>query len=197
MRRWCGAALCAVAFFVLLPAPRVAAHASFIDSNPVDGSVLAEAPTVAELRFTEPVLITASKVQLLHLGTEQSTRLQLSTAHGGTTLLAEMPKLRAWRVHLALRRRRSGRPPQDGRVDLLRHRRRRAAVGIRSASRQLVAVDRPASHHRWRPLLLGGRCSRARGAARSQRSASTSTMSPAWPHQQCRGRRRLDRVAVG
>jgi methionine-rich copper-binding protein CopC/putative copper export protein len=84
---------CALLVIVVLPAVRVAAHASFIASNPVDGSVLAESPTVAELRFTEPVLVTASKVQLLHLGTEQVDDLALSTAHGGTTLLAEMPKL--------------------------------------------------------------------------------------------------------
>ncbi len=71
----------------------VAAHAAFIDSNPVDGSVLAESPTVAELRFTEPILLTASKVQLLHLGPGTREDLPLSTAHGGTTLLAEMPKL--------------------------------------------------------------------------------------------------------
>lgn len=93
MRRWCGAAFCAVVVFSILPASRVAAHASFIDSNPVDGSVLAESPTVAELRFTEAVLVTASKVQLLHLGTEKQDNLQLATAHGGTTVLAEMPKL--------------------------------------------------------------------------------------------------------
>ncbi|MEA3185486.1 MAG: copper transport protein, partial [Ilumatobacteraceae bacterium] len=93
MRRWCGAVLCALSIFFVLPVGRVAAHASFIGSNPVDGSVLAEAPMVAELRFSEPVLNTASKVQLLHLGTNQQDDLPLSTAHGGTTLLAEMPKL--------------------------------------------------------------------------------------------------------
>ena len=93
MRRWCGVGICALAVFVVLPASRVAAHASFTGSNPVDGSVLADAPTVAEVRFTEPVLISASRVQLLHLGTEEKDDLKLSTAHGGTTLLAEMPKL--------------------------------------------------------------------------------------------------------
>jgi methionine-rich copper-binding protein CopC/putative copper export protein len=93
MRRWCGAVICALSIFFVLPVVRVAAHASFIGSNPVDGSVLAEAPMVAELRFSEPVLNTASKVQLLHLGTNQQDDLSLSTAHGGTTLLAEMPQL--------------------------------------------------------------------------------------------------------
>lgn len=93
MRRWCGASICAVAVFLTLPAARVAAHAAFIDSNPVDGSVLAVSPTVAELRFTEPVLLTASNVQLLHLGPGTDEDLALSTAHGGTMLLAQMPKL--------------------------------------------------------------------------------------------------------
>ena len=93
MRRWCGAAICVVSVFLILPASRVAAHAAFIDSNPVDGSVLAASPEVAELRFTEPVLLTASKVQLLHLGPGTEEDLVLSTAHGGTTLLAETPKL--------------------------------------------------------------------------------------------------------
>ncbi len=93
MRRWCGAAICALAVFLVLPASGVAAHATFISSNPVDGSVLAESPKVAELRFTEAVLLSASHVQLLHLGTEIEDDLKLSTAHGGTTVLAEMPKL--------------------------------------------------------------------------------------------------------
>ncbi len=93
MRRWSGIGICALAVFVVLPATRVAAHATFITSNPVDGSVLAGSPTVAEMRFTEAVLLSASRVQLLHLGTEVEEDLKLSTAHGGTTLLAEMPKL--------------------------------------------------------------------------------------------------------
>ncbi len=79
--------------FLILPASRVAAHAAFIDSNPVDGSVLAESPPVAQLRFTEPILLTASKVQLLHLGAGTEDDLVLTTADGGKTLLAEMPKL--------------------------------------------------------------------------------------------------------
>ena len=93
MRRWCGAAISAVLIFLVLPASPVAAHAAFIDSNPVDGSVLAESPAVAELRFTEPILLTASNVRLLHLGPGTGEDLALTTAHSGTTLLAEMPKL--------------------------------------------------------------------------------------------------------
>lgn len=93
MKRWCGAALCALSIFFVLPASPVSAHASFVDSNPVDGSVLASLPPVAELRFTEEVLVSASSVRLLHLGSGEETDLTLSTARGGTTLLAEMPTL--------------------------------------------------------------------------------------------------------
>ncbi|HEY0521568.1 MAG TPA: copper resistance protein CopC, partial [Ilumatobacteraceae bacterium] len=93
MRRWPWVAACTLSVFALLPAPRVAAHASFIDSNPLDGSVLAESPPVAELRFTEPVLTTASSVRLLRLGSGGEESLALDTAHDGTTLLAEIPRL--------------------------------------------------------------------------------------------------------
>lgn len=86
-------AIVAVSVFLMLPVARVAAHASFVDSNPVDGSVLATAPAVAELNFTEPVLLSASTVRLLHLGTDQEDDLVLSTAHAGTTVIAELPKL--------------------------------------------------------------------------------------------------------
>src|SRR5207344_1618089 len=93
MKRWCGAALCAVATFVLLPATLVAAHATFLDSNLVDGSVLAKAPPVAALRFSEPVLATASTVHLLRLGSGVDEALDLSTAGGETTLIVGLPKL--------------------------------------------------------------------------------------------------------
>ena len=93
MKRWCGAALCALSIFFVLPASPVSAHASFVDSNPVDGSVLASLPPVAELQFTEEVLVSASSVRLLHLGSGEETDLTLSTARGGTTLFAEMPTL--------------------------------------------------------------------------------------------------------
>ena len=48
---------------------------------------------MAELRFTEAVLLSASRVQLLHLGTEEKDDLTLTSDHGGTTVLAEMPNL--------------------------------------------------------------------------------------------------------
>ena len=93
MRRWCGAAVCAVSVFLILPVSHVAAHAAFIESNPVDGSVIAESPPVAQLRFTEPVLISASSVRLLHLGSSTEDDLALTTDASGTTVLASMPKL--------------------------------------------------------------------------------------------------------
>lgn len=93
MRRWGAVALCAAAVFLTLPAVRVAAHASFMSSDPVDGSLLAAAPKVAELRFSEPVLLSASNVHLLHLGSSQDDDLPLTTSHGGTTVLATMPHL--------------------------------------------------------------------------------------------------------
>jgi len=93
MRRWCGSVLCAVATFLLLPVSLVAAHASFVDSNLVDGSVLAKSPPVAELRFNEPVLATASTVTLLRLGSDTDQSLRLTMANSKATLLAELPKL--------------------------------------------------------------------------------------------------------
>lgn len=93
MRRWCSAVACAVLVFVVLPAARVAAHASFVESTPVDGSVFARSPAVAELHFTEPVLIEGSTVRLVHLGTESDEVLKLTTANDGTILLATLPKL--------------------------------------------------------------------------------------------------------
>ncbi|MEP7204489.1 MAG: copper resistance protein CopC [Ilumatobacteraceae bacterium] len=93
MRRLVAAAIGATCAFVVVPASRVAAHASFIESNPVDGSVLAASPPVAELHFTEPVLISASSVHLLHLGSGEDVDLALSSGPADTTLLADMPTL--------------------------------------------------------------------------------------------------------
>ena len=80
--------------FVLLPVSLASAHASFVDSNLVDGSMLAKSPPVVELRFSEPVLATVSTVSLLRLGTDSDDEsLALSAAGGQTTLLVEVPKL--------------------------------------------------------------------------------------------------------
>ena len=93
MKRWRGAAICALSIFFMLPASPVAAHASFVDSDPVDGSGLAGSPAVVELHFTEEVLVSASSMHLLQLGSGEETDLAPSAGHGGTTLLAELPKL--------------------------------------------------------------------------------------------------------
>ena len=91
-RRW-GAAACALFTFVVLPVSPVAAHASVVGSNPIDGSALANSPPIAELRFTEDVLVSASSMRLLQLGSGRQTDLVLTATGGGTTLLAELPKL--------------------------------------------------------------------------------------------------------
>jgi methionine-rich copper-binding protein CopC/putative copper export protein len=93
MRRWFGALACALALFVLAPAAPVAAHAAFLTSDPVDGSVLAEPPAVAELRFSEGVFVDASRITLLSLGSGRIDQLKLGVAHNGSTLLADLPKL--------------------------------------------------------------------------------------------------------
>ncbi len=93
MRRWCAALMCAVGVFLVAPASPVSAHASFISSNPVDGSVLVESPPVAELRFSEEILASASSVQLLQLGSGRTEALDVTTAQDGRTLLAELPPL--------------------------------------------------------------------------------------------------------
>ncbi len=91
MRRWCGALVCALA--VMAPASPVSAHAALLGSNPVEGSVLAESPPVAELRFSEEVLGEASTVRLLRLGSAQTDELVLSVVQGGLTVLADLPTL--------------------------------------------------------------------------------------------------------
>ncbi len=93
MRRRFGALVSALAVFVLAPASPAAAHATFLGSNPVDGSVLADPPVVAELRFSEEVFVGASRVTLLYLGTDRTDELKLSVADNGTTLLADLPGL--------------------------------------------------------------------------------------------------------
>ena len=150
MRRWCAALTCAVGVFLVAPASPVSAHASFISSNPVDGSVLVESPAVAELRFSEEILASASSVQLLQLGSGRTEALEVTTAQDGHTLLAELPALDTGRLRAALLRRGSDRSPQDGRVGLVRHRRRRPAVGFGRAGQWIMGLDRLAGDHRRR-----------------------------------------------
>ena len=92
--RKCGAIFgCALAALLLAPATPVAAHAVFIESTPVDGSVLVKAPSVAELRFSEDVLASASTVRLLHLGSGETDDLHVTVTDGGQTVHADLPVL--------------------------------------------------------------------------------------------------------
>ncbi len=93
MRRWFAAAVCALSVFLLLPASQVAAHTTFVNSNLVDGSVLEQAPPTAELHFSEAILLSASSVRLLHLGTSVEDDLKLTTSQGDTVLIADLPAL--------------------------------------------------------------------------------------------------------
>ncbi len=93
MRRCCAALVGAVVVFLIAPVSQVAAHASFLGSNPVDGSVLVESPLAAELRFSDEVLASASHVELLQLGSGRSEVLSISTPHDGHTLVAQLPAL--------------------------------------------------------------------------------------------------------
>ncbi len=83
----------AVATFLALPISGASAHAEFLGSNPVDGSVLATAPPVAELRFSEEVLLGASHVTLLQLGTGTTTELRIAGIDGGRTVRATLPTI--------------------------------------------------------------------------------------------------------
>ena len=93
MKRWWGALLCGAVALLALPASPVSAHASFEGSDPADGSVFATAPQTASLRFSEEVLLEASHVTLLRLGSGESDELELSAADGGSTLEVQLPTL--------------------------------------------------------------------------------------------------------
>ena len=93
MRRRCAAVVGALVAFLIVPASPVAAHASFLGSDPTDGSVLVDSPAVAELRFSDEVLANASHVELSRLGSEQTEALTISTAHDGHSMMATLPDL--------------------------------------------------------------------------------------------------------
>ena len=93
MKRLCGLIAGVLVVFLLIPASFASAHASFVESDPVDGSVLAKSPVVAELRFTEEVLADASSIKLLHLGSGTTEELRIISTDGGRTLLVDFPKL--------------------------------------------------------------------------------------------------------
>lgn len=75
------------------PARAVFAHATFLGSDPADGSVLQQAPDSIALRFSEEVLLGASTVTLLELGSGTETTLPLTATDGGATVIAELPEM--------------------------------------------------------------------------------------------------------
>jgi copper transport protein len=93
MKRLCGLLAAILVAFLLTPASFASAHASFVESNPIDGSVLAKSPVVAELRFSEQVLADASSIKLLQLGSDKTEELRIMSAEGGRTLLVDLDKL--------------------------------------------------------------------------------------------------------
>ncbi len=64
-------AICLAILAALAPAAPALAHASFETSDPVDGTVMDRAPSQVSLDFSEEVLVDASSVTLLTLGTER------------------------------------------------------------------------------------------------------------------------------
>jgi methionine-rich copper-binding protein CopC/putative copper export protein len=76
---------------LLLPASPVSAHASVVSTDPADGAVLAAAPKVIDIEFSEEVLLAASKVTLIELGSGTHIVLPLKAINSGRTLQATMP----------------------------------------------------------------------------------------------------------
>lgn len=77
----------------LVPAGRASAHASFLASDPIDGSVLSTGPSVATLRFSEAVLASISSVRLLDVGGGTWQDLRIAAGENGETLIATLPTL--------------------------------------------------------------------------------------------------------
>jgi copper transport protein len=93
MRRWGSIVALAVLGVFALPAASAFAHTGFLGSDPADGSVVASAPPFATLRFSEDVLLDASRVTLIHLGPGTEQVLSLVAVDGGATLHATLPTL--------------------------------------------------------------------------------------------------------
>jgi copper transport protein len=93
MKRWHAVLLGVLVFVFGLPATPAWAHATFLGSDPVNGSVLEVAPEVARLDFDEAVLVKASHVRLLHLGTSDEIDLVIAGTGGDRTVIATLPPL--------------------------------------------------------------------------------------------------------
>jgi copper transport protein len=92
VKRW--AAIVAMAILAALaPTTTAFAHASFESSSPVDGTVLDQAPPNVTLDFSEDVLVDASTITLLSLGTDRSDKLPVHEGDDGSTLVVDLPAL--------------------------------------------------------------------------------------------------------
>ena len=85
--------LFAILLLLLLPRP-AGAHASLLESDPAANSVIAQAPSTARLRFSEPVEPASSRVVLLDAGgatiSDAPSRVAEDDAH---VMLLDMPPL--------------------------------------------------------------------------------------------------------
>ena len=90
-----------IAFSVLGPAPAAQAHAFLESSNPADGSVVATAPSTLQLSFSESVVLSAVRIDLVdaqgrHVA-PTAVRLQPEGDPGGTedpvAIVADLPDL--------------------------------------------------------------------------------------------------------
>ena len=92
MRRW-AVGICVAIVASLLSASPVFAHATFVTSDPITGSVVDHAPRTATLRFDEAVLPTASNAELLYLGEDRVASLPVRRGDDDRTLLVDLPDL--------------------------------------------------------------------------------------------------------
>lgn len=75
------------------PAGSASAHAAFLSSDPVDGEVFEAPPARATLQFSEKVLLDASSVSLLELGSGADVQLAAHTTGDGRGVVATLPQL--------------------------------------------------------------------------------------------------------
>ena len=74
--------------FALISAPPALAHAQLLSTDPVDGAVLAAAPTQVQLTFNEPV----SPLAITLIGPDGVDRELLAAASGGQTVTVGLPE---------------------------------------------------------------------------------------------------------
>lgn len=87
-------ALCWVALLVALLPLRGQAHASLVESTPAANSVVAEAPPTAQIRYTEPLDASYSRVELLNAAGERvSTTPSRVDPNDAYVMLLDLPPL--------------------------------------------------------------------------------------------------------